>query len=292
MAPSKKLKVPLLRALVVLNRRRMGVTSQSIRGELTGVISHDVGDLEILAGHFMENIEEQEELIIVFPAEPVNRLPGFFTLSLKVRNMDPEKVEFFRVKKIELTREDTNFVVVAQVKSNATIEESWGYTRHPELRQVNQPLYDDPSVTMETHTFHQSWLPGAFKLQRFDHIPEEWQTARFTVNEEIIRQSNLIDDTEFFLEKLDNLVSADKSKFLYWTYEQITEDTLESAASDVEGQLEKRGKPTRFEVTVNVAGKEITRGKRLRPMVRHPVTIVTESGATRGGTIGISVFYY
>lgn len=290
MGKDTRMTIPLERALALRNDERMGMVFQSILADVSEELRQGMEKgVEITSEQILEDYRVTDEFLLLFPAEPVNGLSGQFILALSIQSVDPATPGMLAVRQVWMDKNGEQFSVQAELRANAAINERWAYTRHPDVRQVYMAMFDDPETVVEGQVFHQVAFP--FQPSTVPQVKREtdWTTAEFTLIPYLIEQSQLIDRSEMLLEALDKELTAKTGQYLQWSGPLVTFDSIEGVASEVENRLLQEGERVSFNVTIEMDDQEITRKKRLRPLVEHSLTLVQEDGTRRAGTIGISV---
>ena len=290
MGKDTRMTIPLEKALVLRNDERMGMVFQSILADVSEELRQGVEEgVQITSGQIMEDYRTTDEFLLLFPAKPVNGLMGQFILALSVQSVDPTTPGILRIRRAWMVQTGERFSVQVEMKANAAINEGWAYTRHPAVRQVYVAMFDDPDTVLEGQVFHQ--VPFRFQPSAVPQVRSaaDWTTAEFVLDPYLVEQSRLIDYGEMLLEALDATFTARTGQYLQWSRPLVTLGRIETVASEEENRLLQEGERVSFNVTVEMDDQEITRKKRIRPLVQHSLTLVQEDGTRRAGTIGISV---
>lgn len=282
--------ISLKRALILRNQVRMGRTFHSIRDDITEELRYGgKGGFQISSGKILEDFQEFDELVLLFPADPINGLIGQFVLTLSIQNIDPVTPGVLKIRRAWMVQRGEKFFVMVEIKANTRADERWGYTRHPDVRQFYIAMINDPDIVLEYQLFHQTvfqFQPSTFRQIR---IEAGWALAEFLLVPQLIQQSRLIDSGEMLLEALDEKFTIKTGEYLKWLRPLVTLEAIESIASKVENRLLLKGEFLSFNVTVELEGQEITRRKRIQPMIKHPLTLIHEDGTRHPSSIGISV---
>jgi hypothetical protein len=278
----------LQRALILRNTESMGSVNQSIRAEVSDRLRQGLGEgIQISRGQVLEDYQDTDELLLLFPAKPINGLEGQFVLSLKVQESTTATGGTLKLRQAQMLKQGTQFSVQMMMQGNATVAGSWGYTRHPSIRQVYVAMFDDPDRVYESQVFHQTVFPVQSLDLRSARSEDNWIAIEFVLPLQLIEQSQVIDSCEMLLEALDARLTTGTGQYLQWSNSLTTLDNIEAVASETERRSLQKGRL--FNVTIELDNREITRGQRIRPVIRHALTLVEENGVKKAGTIGISI---
>jgi hypothetical protein len=280
------------KALILRDQERMGTVFQSIVADVSQELRQGGGDgVQISSGEILEDYRAHEQVLLLFPAAPINGLEGQFVLALSVQSIDPKTPGMLTLRRAWMEHDGKQFAVKVETRADADLDAHWAYTRYPDMREVHVALFDDPEMAVESQVFHQT--PFRYQPETTRDLAREtrtgWGTARFVLDPYLVEQSRLIDRSEVLLEALDEAFSAGTGQYLQWSSPLVTPDRIEAVTSEVEARLRGEGESALFSVTIESAGTEIARGKRLQPAIRHPLTLLDTDGTQRPGTIGISV---
>jgi hypothetical protein len=282
--------IPLLKALVLRNEERMGMTFHNIRADISGQLRQGIEEgFQISSGRVYEDYRDFNEVLLIFQAEPINGLTGQYILALSVQNINSITPGILIIRKAWMVQSGDQFSIHMEIKANATINERWAYTRHPNTRQVDVALFDDPYTVIEGRIFHQTSFPFQPSTYHQVMIEAGWTTVGFILVPQLIDQSKLIDLCEMLLEAFDKKFSAFTGQYLQWSMSLTTHEGIDVVTSEVENRLLQEGDVLSFNVTVELADQEINRNKRIRPLIKHSLTLIQEDGTHQAGTIGISI---
>jgi hypothetical protein len=281
--------IPLDRALVLKTQESMGTETQSIQADVTEQLRQGIGaGVQINSGRILEDYQDTEQIMLLFPAAPINDLDGLFALTLgPIPSSVPNEPSTLTIRQAWIEQRGDEFVVLAEVKNGPGINQKWAYTRHPDTRQVYLALFDDPNEVFEAEVFHQAPFPS----QSTASVPvrgTDWTTVEFNLPPRFVDQSVTIDQCEILLERADAEFNAKTGEFLQWQKDLVTPEAIDRLASELEGRnLLPEGEA--FNVTVKHVGQEITRNKRILPFVEHPITLFEKNGSPQAGHFGCSI---
>jgi hypothetical protein len=279
MARSEEL-IILRQVLVLTEQEHMGIPLQRLRAEVPELLlAGGDAEVELRAGTDIEDYRVRERLLLVLPANPVNRLNGFFILGLGSSGTVPVVV-----RRAKALQSDGHISVRLEVKSGPEIEGRWAYSRRPEMRKVSLASFDDPLESIDTLIFHATDFQQAAIKPSVLSAEEGWTQLDFELPVTLLEESRIVDGCERLLEALD---ARSGDSYLEWPEESLTQEALEEAAAEMERQVLPKGR--QFNLTLEVAGHEMTRGKRLQPLVRYPITLVRRDGSRVGATLGCSI---
>jgi len=276
-------------ALILRRQEQMGMAFQRYQADVSEALSQGATDgIQITSGEVAEDYRVRDELLLLFPAGPINGLDGYFGLTLSVDPAGPTKPGTLVARQAQMVQEGGEYTVLIELKADGPIQQRWTYTRHPGLRQVYTAMFDDPDLVVEGEIFHQA----PFSVQPTG-LPmgtaQGWTSAAFTLDPYLIEQSRRFDYAEQLLEAMDDAFTAGTGEYLQWAAPLVTAEGIEAVAADLEERLRQAGEPVAFHFTISTAQGEIARGKRLQPLLRHTLTLIGEDGTARPGTVGISV---
>lgn len=279
--------IPLQGALILRRTESMGMVNQSIRAEVSDRLRQGLGEvIQISRGQILEDYQDTDELLLLFLAKPINGLEGQFVLSLKVQESTTATEAILKLQQAQMSKNGNQVSVQIMMQGNATVAGSWGYTRHPAIRQVYVAMFDEPHQVYESQIFHQT----VFRVQSVDlrsvRSEDNLIAVEFVLPPQLIEQSQVIDSCEMLLEALDVRLTMGTGLYLQWSNSLTTLDNIEAVASEIERRFLQKGRL--FNVTIELDNREITRGQRIRPVIRHALTLVEENGVKHPGIIDIS----
>ena len=280
--------IPLQQALILRRTESMGTVNQSIRAEVSDRLRQGLGEgIQISRGQILEDYQDRDEVLLLFLAKPINGLEGQFVLSLKVKESTTATAGILKLRQAQISKNGNQVSVQIMMQGNATVTRRWGYTRHPAIRQFYVAMFDDPNQVYESQIFHQTVFP----VQSLDLLSvrteDNWIAIKFVLPPQLIEQSQVIDSCEMLLEALDARLTIGTGQYLQWSNSWTTLDNIEAVASEMEHRFLQKGRL--FNVTIELDNREITRGQRIRPVIRHALTLVEENGVKHPGIIGISI---
>jgi hypothetical protein len=272
--------VALGEAFIVAEQERMGIATQTLRGEVTDPLLTAPGaEIELRAGIDQEDHRVRERLVLTLPAGPVNSLEGSFVLWVGASGAARAAVRGAKP-----TRSGEGVAVQLEARCDVEMEGRWAYSRQPGIREVSLASFDDPERPIEAEVFHAADLQEAAMAPSSEPLDGGWSRLRFDLTAPLLEKSKLLDACERVLEDLDRRAGGD---YLRWPAGAVSEATLDAAGADIE---ERFLAPSRqFNLTLEVGAREITRGKRLQPLARYPITLVRDDGSPVAATLGCSI---
>lgn len=280
--------IPLQRAIILRRTESMGMVNQSIRAEVSDLLRQGLGEgIQISRGQVLEDYQDTDELILLFPVKPINGLQGQFVLSLKVQESATAAGETLKLRQAQMLKQGNQVAVQMMMQGNATVAGSWGYTRNPRIRQVYVAMFDDPDQVYESQVFHQTVFPVQSSNSHSVRSEDNWMEVEFVLPSQLIEQSLVIDSCEMLLNALDARLTTGTGQYLQWSNSLTTLDNIEAVASEMERRSLQDGHF--FNVTIESDNREIIRGQRIRPVIRHALTVVEENGVKYPSMIGISI---
>jgi hypothetical protein len=272
--------VTLRQAFIVAEQERMGIATHTLRAEVTEPLLTALGaEIELRTGIDQEDHRMRERLVLTLPAGPVNGLKGSFVLWVGASG--PARAV---VRGAKPTRSGESVAVQLEARSDVEMEGRWAYSRRPGIREVSLPSFDDPERPIEAEVFHDAGLQEAAMAPSSVPLDGGWSWLRFDLTVPLLDKSKLLDGCERVLEDLDRRAGGE---YLRWPVGAVSEATLDAVGADVEKQGLAPGR--RFNLTLQVGAHEITRGKRLQPLVRYPITLVHDDGSPVAATLGCSI---
>ena len=268
--------ISLRQMLVVTERERMGVVTQRLRADV-GLMLDGTDEVELRGGTEIEDDQVRERLVIVVSAHPVNGLDGSFVLSVGARG-----AQAVVARRAEAIERGGRVLVGFDVRSDGDIEGWWSYSRQPAMRRVLVGSFDDPAEPVDAMILHtvgeRSVVPGRLAADG------EWTRLNFELSPELVEESRLLDGCEQLVEALDLHGGGSR---LEWREGRLSVEVLDAVARE----LEQRALPTdrEFNITLEVATRETTRGKRLQPLVRYAVTVIGPDGRRLAGTLSCAI---
>ena len=279
MAQSQKPIWGIRQILVLTERERMGVVTHRLRADVRERLVSDGNDeVELRAGTEIEDDRVRDRLLVVFPAHPVNRLDGSFVLSLGTPDAQP-----VATRRAEAIERDGRVSVRLDVKSGAAVDGWWSYSRQPAMRRVLLPSFDDPAAPVDAMVFHATDAERSLVPVRLA-TDGEWTRLSFELPPELLEESRLLDGCERLVEALDLRGGGSR---LEWPEGLLSVEVLDAVATELEHQVLPRDR--QFNITLEVATRETTRGKRLQPLVRYPVTVIGRDGNRLAATLACSI---
>lgn len=266
-------------ALVLSEQERMGISTQRLRAEVPELLlPGSDAQVELWAGAETEDYRDRDRLLLILPAGPLNGLEGHFVLALGASGAGP-----VAVRRAQALRSDSRISVRLEAGSGAEIEGRWGYSLRPEMRKVSLASFDDPLAPVEAEIFHAADFQQEMVRPSVATAEGGWALLEFELPARLLDESRLLDGCERLLEQLDEKSGGG----LEWPEEAVSERALDEAATEMESLVLPAGR--QFNLTLEVAGREMIRGKRLQPLVRFPITLTRSDGSKMAATLGCSV---
>ena len=267
-------------AFIVVVQERMGIATQALRGEVTEpLLTNPAAEVQLRAGIDREDYQVRERLVLTLPAGPVNSLEGSFVLWVGASGAAPAALRGAKA-----TRSGEGVAVQLEARSNIEMEGRWAYSRHPGIREVSLASFDDPEEPIDAEIFHAANLQEAAIAPSSVALDGVWSRLRFDLTAPLLEKSRSLDGCERVLEDLDRRAGGE---YLRWPVRAVTEETLDAVGADIEEQVLAPGR--KFNLTLQVGSREITRGKRLQPLIRYPITLVLDDGSSVAATLGCSI---
>ena len=144
--------------------------------------------------------------------------------------------------------------------------------------------FDDSLKPLEAVIFHAADFQQAAIRPSVLAAEGGWIRLEFELRAPLLEESRLLDSCERLLEALD---ARSGGPFLERPEESLSKEDLDEAAMEMESQVLLQGR--QFNLTLEVAGHEVTRGKRLQPLVRYPITLIRRDGSRVAAVLGCSI---
>ena len=270
----------LVGAYIVLEQERMGTVTHALLADVTETVLTDPASVVGLRpGVDREDHHVRERLVLILPAQPINGLEGSFVLWVGAEGEAPAAV-----RGVTPIQTDGPVVLQLDARSEVEVRGRWAYSRRPGIREVTLTGVDDPDSRIEAEVFHAADLQSTNENPSVVPLDSGWKRLRFELTAPLIEMSTALDGCERVLEVLDHRVGG---RHLQWPEGVISEAELESASADVEERAPTTAR--RFNITFEMGGREITRGKRLQPLVRYPITLLRSDGSAVGAMISCSI---
>lgn len=272
--------ITLQQALVISERERMGITSQRLRDEAPDLL-HAGGDarVELRSGTESEDRRDRDLLVLVLPAEPINGLKGHFVLTLGAVGAGP-----VALRHAQALQGEGRISVRLEATPGAELEGRWSYSRRPQMRKVSLAGFDDPSAPFEAEIFHAAEFQQAAVRPMAASSEGGWTRLQFELPAQLLEESKLLDGCEQLVAELD---ARSGGSFLEWPEDAMSEEKLDEAANEMESRALPAGR--QLNLTLEVSGREMIRGKRLQPMVSYPITLRRSDGSRVAATLGCSI---
>ena len=280
--------IPDLQALILRNTSKMGVLDQDIATDVADFTPAKFDrELSILNRVVAEDYSDTDSLILLSSAESINGLAGKFILVLTVENLKTSMQGFLTIRQARLTKRRDHVTLNLTLKGEGLVVSQWAYTRHPALRKLFVPMYDDPESLLDITKIEYTVLAG--QAESKIKIASEWKVYEFSLLSSQIEQSRVVDQCEQVLEALDNRFSINEDQHYNWSQTSLILHNVDAVASALENEFLAKGQKVSYNIMVNMSGRELIRNKRIRPLVRWEIVTIDEKGTRRAATVGASV---
>ncbi|MGI9594602.1 MAG: hypothetical protein ACR2QK_00495 [Acidimicrobiales bacterium] len=283
-------------ALIISERQGFGFVSQELRADADDVLA-DGREIELSAGPAAEDRSDREILVLSLASGPVGGPGGFYVLSLAPAGGEPVVIRRADWLAGDQGGESSEPTVTAVIEARSpALEGRWGYSLRPRVRPVFLAADDDPSDGVEGSVLHVVDFDLDPVAPAMDDLGDGWTRLSYELPAWLIDQAPQADGCERVIDLLDTGIGAGSdsdsgsgsgSDELRWAERDLTEQALDRAASAVESELAAPGRAVNL--TVEMAGREIVRGKRLQPLARYPITVVGDDGRPMAATLGCSI---
>jgi hypothetical protein len=217
------------KALLILTRESMGcLNSQTLTQDATELVSSEDGKaIAIREIKNPEDVSNRNELYLLFPAEQVNQLPGFFILKLGCDSDQPTPASV-SIDHAVLRRRGSEWIVVLKAKSDGFVRAQLLYSRRPEFVTA-WFTYPEADVREPVQvTFYRAYaLEGELGGVPAQKLAGKWQTLEITLAPFSLDQARFADICQQILEEMDKNF-ARQGEPLVWPHEKLQVESLRS----------------------------------------------------------------
>lgn len=270
------------KALVILTRESMGcLNKQTLIQEASDLVARDDGKAVTL--HEIKNPEDvsnRNELYLLFPAQSVAQLSGFFVLKFWCDSDQPEPASL-SVDHAAMRRRGNDWSFALEIKSDGFVHAQMLYSRRPEFTTAAF-TYPEADVREPMQvTFYRAYpLEGELGGVPSQKLADKWQTLELRVNPFSLEVASFVDACERLLEEMDKNF-APRGATLVWQSEKVKAETLRSLASTA-----ATGKATLHVVLKLDDGRVIkTNEDNFVPHLRQKLVLKTADGKLIGAEL-------
>ncbi len=219
-------------------------------------------------------------LTITIPAGPVNGLDGWFVLTVGSAGAGG-----FEVHGVRSAGTGPATVVILDVGSGDRLDGRWSYSRRPEPRSVT--VFDEFTEESRSATvFHSAEFSELIVEPERGQESGDRVAVRFPIPSWALDLSGPADVCEQVFHRFATEADHDP----VWPRSLLEADSLDRVLSDVESDVEAaRSTTVVISVTVRTNTGEVTRGDRLKPLVRYPISVAEPGGVPQAAVLGCSV---
>lgn len=281
-------------AMIVLEQERMGLLWHEPRGEAPVLFSSEppagaahpvapratgTAPVELSVAQPSEDRHSRELLVLAFPAESLGGPRGFLVLTV-----GPGGVEPLVLRRVSVLASISPPAILVEARTGDQVDARWRYSLRPRLRRVVLGQ-EDPSEGIEVTVLHDVDLaPARARVT----LADGWSTLSFLVDSEVLAAARSADVCEHFVADLDAQLGGEDRGDLIWPESALAAPLLEQVTAAAEARLP--GTATRqMGLRVEIGGREIVRGMRVRSRHKYPITVVRRDGVRVAATLGCVV---
>lgn len=287
----KKAGIPPEKAFILFTEEGWGcIYNQQIKKDVTNLIALEDG--EFVRVEEIKNPEDRDnryELYLYFLAKESSGLPGYYILRLEVKHQNPLAIGYLLVDQARLKKGDKGYFVELKAKADGLIVADLLYSRQPRL---TAGLFSCPEADL-FDPYKVNFLK-AYEISSGLRIVSEmmnkkWDRINIAIDPFLLKEVNLVDASEKFLDALDKEFSSSKDFIFLWDKSKVSTKSIENIALRIE--QEKRLK---YNISINIRYKEktetISRGEKLFvPDLRQKISIKEPNGKLTGGEVWIGI---
>jgi hypothetical protein len=235
-----------------------------------------------------EDVSNRNELYLIFPAKPVNKLDGNFVVKFWCDFDQAQKKAYLSMDYAKIYKKDSGkWILLVKIRGNGFVHVQMLYSRLPVIRQVWFSCPQAGVYQPSRRTFFSVYpLEG-----RFDGIPQqilsdEWKTLDLTFNPIFLEGAVLVDNCQAFFAMLDEEFAI-ANQTMVWEQEKIQVDTIKTLID----QACKLTKEKTFQVLLKVDnGSTIYVGSdNFVPHLRQKLAIKNPDGKLIGAELWLRV---
>lgn len=220
-----------IKGLVIYTAESWGcLEGQKVRKDVSNMIANaDNISATIQEIRNPEDVFNRNELYLIFPAKPVNKLEGNFVVKFWCDFGQAQKKAYLSMDYAEIYKNDSGkWVLLVKIRGNGFVHVQMLYSRLPEIRQAWFSCPQADVYQPSRHTFFNVYpLEGRFDGVPLQILSDEWKTSKLTFNPIFLEGAVYVDNCQAFFDMLDNeFAIADQS--MVWERKKIQVDTIKT----------------------------------------------------------------
>lgn len=261
---------------LLAERSVFGLTDQRLAASVDELTARD--EIELMPGPQLEDRVDRTVLVSRLPLAQIAAMDGSYVLMVS-----PVSQETVTVRSKTWTKTETGAAFRIETSPGSLVNGLWSYSLDPRFRAV-LITDDDPQQGVEGSIYHVAdFGPGPVDPIT-EALDDGWVRSTFETPLWLIDQTPLAEACERVVQTLDKQLGQED---LRWDRLDVDTEALDRAATAVEGEWLPDGQ--QLNLTLDIAGQEIVRGKRLQPFLRYPVTLGEKDGGLVSATLGCSI---
>ena len=216
------------KSFIIFSRAAWGcLRGQEITEDVSDkIVGDDTASATIYEIKNPEDVANRYELSLLFPASPLNGLPGYFIFQFWCDTNRPEVKGFFSLKQAWLDRKGDQYRLSLNLKGNGFIYSRILYSRKPEIRQAWFSCFEAGDPQPYGLTFFSAYpLEGQLQGMPRDKLKENWQILELRIEKATLDEALNIDRSQAFLDLLDQHFAA-PGRPLVWLRKNIQPETI------------------------------------------------------------------
>ncbi len=214
-----------LRAYLIETQERMGkIVGQKIISDQTRkLLKQDNLVVSIPEIKNPEDINDRQELYVVFDARRVHKLTGYYILKLSVASQEP-KAGWVTLDQVGLDQYEKKWVISLRLTGRGVLHSELLYSRTPQLQK--EPVFSNTAFFKKL-----LWADyfQAYPLEGSGSewvLTKEWQQLNLTIDLVSLSQGEAVDRCQVLLAEFSRQFGTAEAPFL-WAQKQVTKAGLE-----------------------------------------------------------------
>jgi len=235
-----------------------------------------------------EDIVRRNELYLIFPANRISGLNGYYVLKLGCSSDDPHQQAYLQLEYAKLYQNtDRIWTFSLRARGKASIHARLLYSQTPEIREAMWSCREAADLEPAPVTFF-----NAYPVEgRFDEMPpqlcnDRWQILELKLHPFFLEGAANVDRCQGLLQMLDGHFS-DEGDFLLWKRARISAESLRKLAL----QAGKSGKKDVYQIMLKIDDRtEInTAAHNFSPHLRQKLALRNADGSLTGAELWLYV---
>ena len=285
-----KNQVALSQALIISHSESWGcLNAQQLLEDITAAVAaEDDRFATIREIKNREDIVRRNELYLVFPANQISGLNGYFVLKLGCSSDGPHEQAYFQLEFTKLYQNtDGVWSFSLRARGNGSLHARLLYSQTPEIRKAMWSCREAGDLEPAPVTFFNAYpVEGRFEETPLQIHNDTWQILELKLHPYFLEGSANIDRCQGLLHILDGHFAVE-GDFLIWKRARISSESLRKTALSVY----KSGGKNEYQIMLKIDDrtKINTADYNFSPHIRQKMALRNADGSFTGAELWLRV---